>query len=165
MLLVSHAMAPETRYAASPSPCPARVQPIDFGNPQLRSAIEHAMREALGSACPLDVAIDEDILTFEGDVDALRDMLAALARDARRAMDGRGVLHLCVLNVFDRCGGPRDQVLIVLSFAARFDAGAHSAVGSGPWLAARFAAASDAEYERLDDARNGTTLSLLHAAE
>lgn len=166
MMFVSHATAPEApRYPASPASFAGRAQAIDFGNPHLRSAIEHAMREALGSACTLDVIIDEDILAFESDAEALRDALAAIARDARIALGGRGVLHLCVLNVFDRCGGPRDQVLIVLSFAARFDTIAHPAAGSGPWLAARLAAAVDAEYEVLDNARNGTILSLLHAAE
>jgi len=166
MMFVSRAMAPEPRRCpASPISLTDCVKSVDFGNPLLRSAIEQAMREALGSECTLDVAVDEDILAFESNPDALRDVLATIARDARIALGGRGMLHLCVLNVFDRCGGTRDQVLIVLSFAARFDTAAHPAVDSGVRLAARLAAAIDAEYELLEDACNGTILSLLHAAE
>lgn len=147
---------------AGPNDANACARFVDFGDRESRLSIEGAMQGGLGDACTLDLDIDDDILAFPGDTDELRDILGAVAREARLTMADGGVLHLCALNVFDRCGGDRDQVMIVVSYTAARGDGLGIANGSGLGRATTFAATRNAESELSRDDRAETVLCLVH---
>lgn len=135
---------------------------VDFGDPQSVRSLKEALHGGLGSARTLDLSIDDDILTFPGDKNELWDILGAVASDARLAMADGGVLQMCALNVFDRCGGDHDQVMIVVSYAARRDHSSDIAMGVGLHRAMEFAATWNAESELILSEGDETTLCLVH---
>lgn len=176
MMFLSHtskAQQPRSIAFAGGTPAPCHPAPlIDFGDPAMVSATERAIRGALGFDCTLELTIDTDIWAFRGDGGELCAILAAIVRDACAAMHERGTVYLGILNVFDRCGGDRDRVLMALScsharspISSRADRAARGVYQPGSALlrAMRFAAALDAECDLVGD-EAGMIFSLLHPA-
>lgn len=144
---------------------------IDFLDDTTVIEIEDSVRKAMGSGCAFDLSVDDDAWPVSGCETQLKDALVDIARDASAAMQGEGVLHMCVLNVFDRCGGDHDQVLLAISHAGDADHGragsAHapavrrSISAPGVARAMKLAADSQAEFDLIGGPGEGTSISLL----
>lgn len=175
-----------TRFSgrADPAGAPGHFPPssrpadrrIDFLDTHMSEHIEDLLREALGPRIMLDLSIDPDAWPISGDRDGFEAMLEQFALDAHTAMGGDGVLHMCVLNVHDRCGGRHDEVLVALSDTGRATTEREGAGISdirgwprgragagyrpGILLAERFAVENGAVFDMAGGPAAGTTMSL-----
>lgn len=143
---------------------------IDLVDRATRASLEHSLREALGNGCRLELTVDHDAWAFRGNGIEFAATIAELVRDAGRAMCSPDLVQLSVLNVYDRCGGSADRVLVALSYRGRAarsrpvrpDGGQGGwAAGGGIGQARRFAERVGADCMAVDHPVSGSTVSLL----
>lgn len=143
---------------------------IDLADQATRGPLERSLQAVLGDGCGLEVAVDHDAWPFCGNCIEFEAAITELVRDAGREMCSPDVLRISVLNVYDRYGGSKDQVLVALSYlgrGVRTPPGELSEEqeawvrGNGIVQARRFAERVGADCLAVCHPATGTTVSLL----